>query len=71
VKPAASEMSRGRDNAACMSHEMGGSGVRWPILDKYDFMQRSGDGNSESEIEQPRNKGTKTVFGFVFPWQLR
>jgi hypothetical protein len=39
-----------------MSHEMGGSTVRRPIFDKYDFMQRRGDGNSESEIEQPRNK---------------
>jgi hypothetical protein len=34
VKPAAREISLGRDNAACMSHEMGGSMVRWPILDK-------------------------------------
>jgi hypothetical protein len=34
VKPAASEINLGRDNAACMSHEMGGSVVRWPILDK-------------------------------------
>ena len=31
VKPAASEMSLGRDSAACMSHEMGGSVVRRPI----------------------------------------
>jgi hypothetical protein len=50
---------------------MGGSGVRWPILDKYDFMQRSGDGNSESEIEQSRNKTAKVVFGFVFPRRVR
>ena len=34
VKPAASEISLGRDNAACMSHEMGGSTVRRPIFDK-------------------------------------
>ena len=34
VKPAAREISLGRDNAACMSHEMGGSVDRWPIFDK-------------------------------------
>jgi hypothetical protein len=34
VKPAASEISLGRDNAACMSHEIGGSTVRRPIFDK-------------------------------------
>jgi hypothetical protein len=34
VNPAASEISLGRESAACMSHEMGGSVVRWPIFDK-------------------------------------
>ena len=38
VKPAASEISLGRESAACMSHEMGGSVVRWPIFDKPGFM---------------------------------
>jgi hypothetical protein len=44
-----------------MSHEMGGSTVRRPIFDKYDFMQRRGDGNSEFEIGQPRNMQTKVL----------
>jgi hypothetical protein len=52
VKPAASEISLGRDNAACMSHEMGGSVDRWPIVDKYDFMQRRGNGNQRRKTEQ-------------------
>jgi hypothetical protein len=70
VKPAASEISLGRDNAAYMSHEMGGSTVRWPIFDKYDFMQRNGDGNSEFEIGQPRNMETKVLEYISFSKQL-
>ena len=31
VKPAASEISRGCDSAACMSHEMGGSACAGPF----------------------------------------
>jgi hypothetical protein len=37
VKPAASEISLGRESAACMSHEMGGSVVRWPNADNAEF----------------------------------
>jgi hypothetical protein len=37
VNPAASEMSRDRVSAACMSQEMGGSGVRRAIRDKTVF----------------------------------
>jgi hypothetical protein len=39
-----------------MSHEMGGSPVRRPILDKYDFIETGGEVKSEPEIEQPRNE---------------
>ena len=34
VNPAASEMSLGRVSAVCMSHEIGGTPVRRPILDR-------------------------------------
>jgi hypothetical protein len=34
VKPAASEINLGRDNAVCMSQEMGGGLVRRPSADK-------------------------------------
>jgi len=36
VKPAASEINPGRDNAVCMSQEMGGGPVRRPSADKAD-----------------------------------
>jgi hypothetical protein len=39
VNPAASEINFGRDSAACMSQEIGGTAVRWPILDRtFGFM---------------------------------
>ena len=38
VKPAASEINSGRDNAACMSQEMGGNVVRRPKADKAVFI---------------------------------
>jgi len=37
VNPAAREINRGRDNAECMSQEIGGSAVRRPISDKADL----------------------------------
>jgi hypothetical protein len=36
VKPAASEMSFGRDKVSCMSHEIGGGSVRRPSLEIAD-----------------------------------
>src|SRR5271154_168913 len=39
VNPAASEINFGRESAACMSHEIGGTAVRWPNLDRtFGFM---------------------------------
>jgi hypothetical protein len=39
VKPAASEINLGRESAACMSQEIGGTVVRRPILDRtFGFM---------------------------------
>jgi len=38
VKPAASEINLGRDNAACISQEIGGNAVRQPKADKAVLM---------------------------------
>ena len=41
VKPAAREMSRGRDNAVFINHEIGGGAARRPRADSAVFMRKN------------------------------